>query len=385
MKRFFYILTLFAMAVPALAQEANLVYNGSFEDYLSCPRRIEALGQLTIVEGWYQPTGGSADYFNRCGSPTCSVPRNKMGYQQPHSGNGYCGIYCNKTEYREYLQTELREPLTAGCTYRLTFYVSLSEYSTCAVATIGGLLTTFRAEDTARSMLTHREEREIGAGMRQVISTNFTAQVQNAIDSPLVDWRRWTRISGTFTAKGGERFLTIGNFATAAKSGITIPDSLKPQLTGAYYFIDDVELVRIDCAPESQKGNNAPLDDPLIDPSHLTTGSTIVLRNIFFDFDKSTLLQKSYNELQKLIALLESYPKMKIMVVGHTDNQGSNTYNQRLSEQRANAVVEYLIMKGIDGRRLKSKGRGAYEPIDVNTTEQGRANNRRVEIKILSM
>lgn len=379
------LITLLILLAPLLlAQQDNLVYNPSFEDYLSCPRRIEATGQLTIVEGWYQPTGGSADYFNRCGTPTCSVPRNKMGYQQPHSGNGYCGIYCNKTEYREYLQTELRQPLAAGCTYRLTFYVSLSEYSTCAVATMGGLLTAYRAEDTARCMLTHREEREIGAGMRQVISTTFIPQVQNSIDTPLTDWRRWTRISGTFTAKGGERFLTIGNFATATKSGITVPDSLKPQLTGAYYFIDDVELVLINCPPDKPKTAPA-ADDPLFDPAKLTTGSTIVLRNIFFDFDKSTLLQKSFNELQKLIALLEAHPHMKIMVVGHTDNQGSNAYNQRLSEQRANAVVEYLVMKGIDGRRLKSKGRGAYEPIDVNTTEQGRANNRRVEVKILNM
>ena len=377
----------------------NLVYNPSFEDYRECPKRIDPTGQLTIVEGWYQPTAGSADYFNRCGAATCNVPRNRMGFQEPHSGDAYCGIYCNKTEYREYLQTELREPLRAGCTYRLTFYVSLSEYSTCAITTMGGLLTENRLEDTSRRILGHYETRDIGMGMTQTISSYCSPQVQNSYDNPLDDWRRWQKVEGTFKAKGGERFLTIGNFVPASKSGITDPDSLTRELTGSYYFIDDVSLTLEGCepmaeqkpAPDSTKPQQpAQPQEPTkpvetFAPEMITEGSTIVLKNIFFEFDKSTLLQQSYNELQRLLTLLNKHPKMRIMIVGHTDNRGDAVYNMRLSQSRARAVVDYLVGKGIDPARLQSKGRGAFEPIDTNATEEGRANNRRVEMRILSL
>ena len=72
----------------------NLVYNPSFEEYRECPRKIDALGTLTIVDAWYQPTAGSADYYNVCGSRDCGVPKNKLGIQDAHLGDGFCGIYC---------------------------------------------------------------------------------------------------------------------------------------------------------------------------------------------------------------------------------------------------------------------------------------------------
>ena len=163
-------------------------------------------------------------------------------------------------------------------------------------------------------------------------------------------------------------------------------------LQGFAYYIDDVSVRLINCEPKAQpeqvaanKKKTTTGDERLDEMQQLKKGNTIVLKNIFFDFDKSTLLQQSYNELQRVLTLLVSNPKMKIMIIGHTDNQGGNAYNQRLSENRAKAVVEYLIRKGIAPDRLQYKGRGAFEPIDTNTTEEGRANNRRVEMKILAM
>ena len=120
MKKLVLTLALFLAVQPFLqaqndtAGHLNLVYNGSFEDYRSCPRKVDAVGILTLVEGWYQPTLGSADYFNVCGTRECGVPKNKLGWQQPYSGNGYCGIYCSKNDYREYLQTRLRRRLRGG-------------------------------------------------------------------------------------------------------------------------------------------------------------------------------------------------------------------------------------------------------------------------------
>ena len=110
-----------------------------------------------------------------------------------------------------------------------------------------------------------------------------------------------------------------------------------------------------------------------------------MLHNIFFDYDKATILQQSYSELQSLLGILRSHPNMKIEIDGHTDGHGSVDYNQRLSENRAKAVVDFLISKGIDPKRLQYKGFGKTKPIDTNTTEEGRARNRRVEFKVISL
>ncbi len=372
--------------------QPNLVYNASFEEYRECPRKIDALGTLTIVDAWYQPTSGSADYFNVCGSRECGVPKNKLGIQDAHLGNGFCGIYCSKTDYREYLQTQLKEPLRAGEMYRVSFYVSLSEYSSGAVATIGALFSADRVCDTVRSVLMNKEVRNIASGISQTVASYYEPQVVNAYDRVLTDTKAWMQISGTFTAQGGERYMTIGNFFPASQSNVVDLDSLTYLLPGAYYYIDDVSVVCLGC--KDTTGNNIIAKDtmsvtssPVVSPmgDSLQVGATFVLRNIFFDYDKAVLLQQSYNELQQLLTIMQHHPEMRIEVRGHTDGHGSIDYNQRLSENRAKAVVEFLVSKGIDERRLQYKGFGKSMPIASNATEEGRAQNRRVEFRILSM
>jgi outer membrane protein OmpA-like peptidoglycan-associated protein/tetratricopeptide (TPR) repeat protein len=113
-------------------------------------------------------------------------------------------------------------------------------------------------------------------------------------------------------------------------------------------------------------------------------GKSIVLKNIFFDFAKATLRPESETELQNLLKLLNENPTMRIEISGHTDNVGSDANNQKLSENRALAVVNYLIDKGgISKSRLTYKGYGASQPIDTNNTEEGRQNNRRTEFKVI--
>jgi outer membrane protein OmpA-like peptidoglycan-associated protein/tetratricopeptide (TPR) repeat protein len=115
----------------------------------------------------------------------------------------------------------------------------------------------------------------------------------------------------------------------------------------------------------------------------VAVGAKIILRNIFFDFDKASLRPESTAELERLIALLNEVSSMKIEISGHTDNKGSDDYNQKLSQSRAKAVVDYLIAHGIDNKRLEFKGFGESQPIVENETEEGRQLNRRTEFKIL--
>ena len=371
--------------VPDSSRHINLVYNGSFEEYRYCPRRVDAVGVLTLVEGWYQPTCGSADYFNVCGSRECGVPSNKLGQQLPHDGDGYCGIYCSKNDYREYLQTRLRRKLRSGDSIQLTFWASLSEESTGAVATLGGLFTKESISDTVRTLFMAKEREYLSDEIFQTIARPYVPQVVNPIDSTIVNTRGWQRISGIFVAQGGEQYITIGNFNLAEHSGYVDYDSLTRLLPGAYYYIDDITVECLNCPPPVADDLNVDSTYLTVEQPTFSVGCTFVLKDIFFEFDKSTILQQSYFELRSLISLLETYPNMRIEIRGHTDGKGSDSYNQRLSENRAKAVTDYLISKGISEKRLQYKGYVKTLPIDTNDTEEGRANNRRVEFKITAM
>jgi OOP family OmpA-OmpF porin len=118
--------------------------------------------------------------------------------------------------------------------------------------------------------------------------------------------------------------------------------------------------------------------------------AVIVLENVYYDFDQSSLRPESFPALDKLVGLLNEYPSMVIEIRAHTDDRGNETYNINLSEARAAKVVAYLISKGIDKTRLQSKGYGSTMPVAPNKHEDGsddpdgRQKNRRTEFKVLS-
>jgi hypothetical protein len=121
------------------------------------------------------------------------------------------------------------------------------------------------------------------------------------------------------------------------------------------------------------------LDIPL---ERIHVGSSVVLYNIFFDTDSHALLPSSLAELNRVLLFLEENPAISVEISGHTDSTGSTGYNQELSEKRAAAVRDYLVGQGIGASRLKATGYGASLPLADNETEEGRAQNRRTELKI---
>jgi outer membrane protein OmpA-like peptidoglycan-associated protein len=124
------------------------------------------------------------------------------------------------------------------------------------------------------------------------------------------------------------------------------------------------------------------LDVPL---NPIIAGEKMVLRNVFYDIDKYDLKPESKIELDKVVALLNQNPTMRIEIGGHTDNTGLKQRNIELSNNRAKSVVDYLITKGISAQRLSYKGYADNQPISDNKTEEGRKLNRRTEFKIISM
>lgn len=111
---------------------------------------------------------------------------------------------------------------------------------------------------------------------------------------------------------------------------------------------------------------------------------TITLKNVFFDTGKATLRAESFVALNELVDALKLKSTMVVEIAGHTDNVGSIASNKLLSEQRAVSVKNYLIKKGINGNRIIAKGYGDSEPVSYNDSEEGKQQNRRTEVRIIS-
>lgn len=372
----------------------NLVRNGSFEDANACP---VGLDELALCDYWlpFGTNHPSPDYFHSCSSPhRMGIPNNSFGHQYAKSGQAYAGLIAYLTidkedkeswnlsnNHREFIQTYLSYPLEEGKAYYAEFYVSLVEDCDYAIANFGLLVTKETPELT----------------WPKIQFEYFKPQVRHDRNAVIDDNKAWTKISGTFVAKGGENVLTIGNFDNDQATKVRKNKSSKlnnifrkkflPKI--AYYYIDDVKVVAVDSLNNL---NNTTEEVPAIahkDPLNheyfgtISVGDKIELSNIYFEFDRATLLADSFFELNKLYHLLQENQEMEILIEGHTDIIGSDEYNENLSHQRAKAVVEYLVKKGIAQTRIYFKGYGRRLPIASNESEDGRSRNRRVEFLIL--
>lgn len=146
--------------------------------------------------------------------------------------------------------------------------------------------------------------------------------------------------------------------------------------TSAEGYLNNVDSVWI-----NDKEVTPVTKDIMLQP--IEVGVTVRLKNIYFDFDRTTLKNESFAELDKVVEFLKDNASVEIEISGHTDNKGSDEYNENLSQGRSEAVVNYIISQGIEGYRLTARGYGEAKPVDTNDSEEGRANNRRVEFTVM--
>jgi OOP family OmpA-OmpF porin len=137
------------------------------------------------------------------------------------------------------------------------------------------------------------------------------------------------------------------------------------------------------CAPKPEGGCRAPAPGEPINLEGCATGESVVLKGVTFEVNSSRLTANAKVILNQVADSLAANPGMKVEIGGHTDSQGSDAFNQKLSERRAQSVFDYLVARGIDSARLQAKGHGESQPIDTNETPEGRELNRRVELKVL--
>lgn len=354
------------LAGPVSSQ--NLVVNAGFESYSACP---QALGNLHAdLDYWETPTQGSTDYFNSC-SDQMGVPENYNGAQPAMEGKGYAGFYAYAPgDYREYLTGRLRRPLAAGATYVVTVHVSLSERSDFALREFGLLLSNRPVRAATKKPLSRKywfADREN--------NHQFLTLGNNAFAS---DTGGWLRLSASFTAAGGEQYLTLGNFEPNKQT--RTQRTGRQSNRGAYYYVDAVALEPADAAVRQESSTRQGVQ---------TTGrfpldSLMQLPELTFEFDTSLISTTGKARLDSLYNFMQAAGHLRLELMGHTDSLGRPEYNLRLSEQRCRAVSEYLNGLGLDAGRIRWEGYGASRPVAPNNSGAGRSRNRRVEFVIRS-
>lgn len=216
MKHIFQVTVLLTYALHLSAQ-ANFVRNGSFEQHNQCPNDISTVAREGMpqeyVTDWIAPTFGTTDYFHACAF-VASVPENFAGYQLAADGEAYCGLFVFATDdtttndyiYREYLLAKLKTPLQQGKAYCVSFYASPAEvmqfnYASYMYAAkeLGAYLS--KNSTAAYDSITQYRYAQVLPYIPQIEATEVMS-----------DTSRWYRISGIYTAEGGEQWITIGNF-----------------------------------------------------------------------------------------------------------------------------------------------------------------------------
>lgn len=336
----------------------NLVPNGGFEQHVDCPAQRE---DLRVARAW-RIAAYTPDCYMVCGTGTAAVPVNEMGTQWPHGGEAYGGFWAYVipgNDYREFLSIQLKDSLQRGQRYQVSLWLSLAEVSNVALC---GLKV--------------RASAHLPANPRVAPAPGEFA-VDMEADGVLQDRNGWQPLRATFTAQGGERYLTIGNYRQEADDCLIEigGNSLryKAAQKAAYYYVDDVRLTALPTPP--------PVPTlPSVSPPRWRSGDTLRLNDVVFAFDKAEISVMARPGLDSLSAFLLAHPDHQIDITGHTDSEGDASYNWRLSQRRAEAIRAYLIGQDIPAAQVSAGGLGESRPIAPNDSPQGRERNRRVEV-----
>jgi len=374
----------------------NLVPNHAFQD-VAKKAKVKGLGAISSAESWSSPTLVPADFYvSKTKIYDIAVPANSYGEEKPMEGDNYAGIvaYSYKGKFsRSYLQTKLTKKLEAGKQYCVKMHVSLADLSKYATNNIAMALTD--KEMTANNS-------EILQFDNQIVSKKLTIYEKQFY---------WVPICGIYTAKGGEQFLTIGNFTPddkLATKKVKRPRGFtKPQKYAAYYYVDNVSVVPVELAKKCNcdvtpgmenastvsKSFNSEGDPVVGNVTIINTDGTSgdleskggvasVNKGIDgmllpFDDKKAALSPEANKSLDVVVEYLKAHETTTITLTGYIDKTESDV--AKLAGKRVGGVYKYLVSKGIAKERLDRSIGGADSPVDPKNP----AKNRRVEITIL--
>jgi len=180
---------------------------------------------------------------------------------------------------------------------------------------------------------------------------------------------------GAVTGAGVAAAAADSDDAGAYVAGAALGGSL------GYFFCREKEVPPAPARPAPAPAPKPAPPPPPPPPPAPEAGTKIIsLEGTHFDFDKATLRPEALPKLQEAVRIMGENPEIKVNIEGHTDSVGSDEYNMRLSERRAQSVENFLVTKGVAADRLNPKGYGEGRPVATNDTAEGRAQNRRVDL-----
>ncbi len=339
-----------AFAISGKAQ--NLVNNPGFELFYDCPIRI---GEFSKTKEWFSANTGTPELYHL----NCK----EFFYDEhlsPYSGRGYAGLilHCQYKEAIEYIGTELADSLQKGQEYCLSFWVK-AKSSPFYIANLGAI---FRKEDPSISYW---------GGIRDL----FDVRNESGFITPEMGW---IQVSGRFAAKGGERFLILGNFAEADQTA-TLADvnGNRPQMGWiSYYYVDEVNLSPI------EELDGCPIPKQEVQDVSIPSLTDSISITLYFDFDRFILDNKEITQLDSVLKSVQ-VNDYSYSINGHTDEKGSTAYNMELSKQRAQKVRSLILERSRAEVPIKISFDGESSPAQSNSTAEGRAANRRVELLLI--
>ena len=369
----------------------NLVPNPSFEECYKCPNKVNEFysykkhwSKPKDLKNWVQPTKGNFDYFNQCSKNIkLSTPKNMSGFQIPRTGNAYVGFclyegnssaLCNGSNYKEYIQVRLLKPLEKGEKYFVRLFYSYA------------LLQNKATENTIGIYFSPDEINDKDCG-----TLHYIPQISHSDTNTISEAEIWLPLCGLYTALGGEKYITIGNF----KSDEEIEVNKKGSYT--YIYIDDVSVEKnyddkCDCNVDSSK-ISIPFNSKIIANDsicnlfikQLKIGSLYLLTHVSFQAKSSKMNSDTTNELKSLSVLLNKDENIEIEIYSHTDKMKNEEQSYELTTDRVKVVVNYLIRQGVSGKRIKYKGYGATLPVTKNNTSEEKEKNDRIEFRIIKL
>lgn len=352
----------------------NLVRNPSLEEIkggIIGFRGVSGTPDIASVEGkviMYPP------YFNAYRSETPSRQLTNIAFGEV--------CLCQWFSYgaSELTQAELTRPLQKNKEYLVSLY-------TIKASTIEPPISEITVHFTNRPVRSTRQVYGLKEHPLTGVSIPYLSLKANPA-GPLASRQVWTKVSTVYKAKGGERFLVIGNFMGANAAAL---QSMNPEeeqeekgskTKGTYYCYDNIIVVLRSGAEQEEAPSTTAATASSRQPAPFTIGETITLEDINFASGDHHILSVAYPMLDSLAAFMREEQETVVRITGHTDDVGSEEDNLALSVRRTEAVREYLTNSGIAEDRISTEGFGENMPKVTNDTDENRALNRRVEIKI---
>lgn len=350
---------LLVLIFPCSLSAQNLVKNSGFEQKRKNPNRsivMDDIGLPFFATGWGKIC--TVDHFQASSNPDSSEYDNQLSND---TNKSWCGLITQmqgnnwgikEKSYREYITAPLCQPLVPGRKYIVRLQYAHASWVKYASNGLG-----IATSDTIIL--------RTGPELCHPYPANPLIYLKNVF---IQETSEWQKLETTFTAKGGEKYIIIGNFLSVKKTKKKKIRERNSEDLFAYYYIDNVELYP---ATESLEHANPCYEEI----------QEIVLHDLNFRPNEAVIPRESFKMLDSIANYLYG-KELRLHVIGHTDSVGDFNFNMKLSEARAQAVSDYLISKGINPAYIKTEGMGLTKPIDSNSTAEGRQKNRRVTIEI---